>query len=383
MGLSMRAFRFYASRVLVLFSLLFGGSVWAAPRIACDDDVFDFGDVASGDVSHAFTIWNRGDAELVTGNLRACCGGSMTVASKTIAPGSNTQVTVKLSLNHRNGQQKKSFYIASNDPLQPYLQLRFVGNAVVPVFLSPCGLDFGKVEADAVVEQHMQLVCSEDTVMQITNVVSSVESFAVSAEMAADGTSHVITVRTVPPLSDGLTRASISIYTDNPAYPVLTAPVSAAVVEGLVAVPKEILLKEGAGGGVSRYVAIQSRDESPFKITGIELPGKGMDATVTALGPGAYRCEVSNIHPTAELDGQKLRITTDHPTAKIVEVPFRVVLSGAPINQATNLSPVAEMTVPSIPPVIIDFFYEAGCPDCQKVKTQVLPHIRLCLLTVS
>lgn len=28
-----------------------------------------------------------------------------------------------------------------------------------------------------------------------------------------------------------------------------------------------------------------------------------------------------------------------------------------------------------LPPVVIDFFYEAGCPDCQKVKTQVLPDL--------
>jgi len=27
------------------------------------------------------------------------------------------------------------------------------------------------------------------------------------------------------------------------------------------------------------------------------------------------------------------------------------------------------------PPVVIDFFYEAGCPDCQKVRNQVLPEL--------
>jgi thiol-disulfide isomerase/thioredoxin len=28
-----------------------------------------------------------------------------------------------------------------------------------------------------------------------------------------------------------------------------------------------------------------------------------------------------------------------------------------------------------MPPVVIDFFYEAGCPDCQKVRNQVLPEL--------
>ena len=27
------------------------------------------------------------------------------------------------------------------------------------------------------------------------------------------------------------------------------------------------------------------------------------------------------------------------------------------------------------PPVVIDYFFEAGCPDCQKVKYQVLPDL--------
>jgi hypothetical protein len=368
--------RLNASRLLTVLALLFGGSASAAPRIACDDGVYDFGAISSGEVSHVFTIVNLGDEDLAIGNLRACCGGSMSIDSKVIAPGSNTQVTVKLSLNHRNGQQKKSFYIASNDPVQPYFQLRFTGSVVTPVSLSPSGLSFGEVEADAVVKQQMQLVCSTDTVMQITNVVSSVTAFAVSAEKAAEGTSYVITVRTVPPLSNGLTQANISIYTDNPAYPLFTAPVSAAVVGGLISVPKELLLKEGAGGGVSRFVAIQSRDQSPFKITGVELPGNGMKATVTAIGPGAYRCEVINIHPLAELDGQQVRIITDHPKAGIVAVPIRVVSSGSPTNPVTRMPPVAETMAPAVPPVIIDYFYEEGCPDCQKIRNQVLPALK-------
>ena len=29
-----------------------------------------------------------------------------------------------------------------------------------------------------------------------------------------------------------------------------------------------------------------------------------------------------------------------------------------------------------VPPVIIDYFYEAGCPDCLKVRQQVLPELQ-------
>jgi thiol-disulfide isomerase/thioredoxin len=49
-------------------------------------------------------------------------------------------------------------------------------------------------------------------------------------------------------------------------------------------------------------------------------------------------------------DIQKVRNSTDHSTG----------------NAVSDLS---------VPPVVIDFFYEAGCPDCQKVKSLVLPEL--------
>jgi len=136
--------------LLLLFCvavLFWAGTTLSAPKIACDSPVYDFGNAdINTTIEHMFTLWNRGDTPLEIGNLRACCGGSMSVAAMTIDPGSNTQVKVTLSLNNRNGQQKKSFYIASNDPVQPYYPLRFVGNACAAATLNPQSVNFGNVE---------------------------------------------------------------------------------------------------------------------------------------------------------------------------------------------------------------------------------------------
>lgn len=29
----------------------------------------------------------------------------------------------------------------------------------------------------------------------------------------------------------------------------------------------------------------------------------------------------------------------------------------------------------TIPPVVVDYFYEAGCPDCIRVKERILPEL--------
>jgi hypothetical protein len=116
---------------LLAATVLFAASARGAPRIACREAVYDFGSAANtGRIERAFVIRNEGDAELKIGELRACCGSSMRMDAKTIAPGSNAVASVTFSLGGRQGQQRKAFYIASNDPAQPYFQLLLVGTAL-------------------------------------------------------------------------------------------------------------------------------------------------------------------------------------------------------------------------------------------------------------
>lgn len=112
----------------LLLVLALYAPVQAGPKIACRNPVHDFGTCASTSlVSHEFEIRNEGDAPLLIGNLRGCCGGTITIRDKVIAPGSNTVCTAGLALVNREGKQSKSYYIASNDPGQPYFQLLFSG----------------------------------------------------------------------------------------------------------------------------------------------------------------------------------------------------------------------------------------------------------------
>ena len=105
-----------------------------SPKIACKQPVHEFGAVDnSQSVEHTFVMWNEGEAPLEIGRVRACCGATAEIADKTILPGTNTTLKIKLSLRGRNGKQQKSFYIASNDPEQRYYQLQLTGAAVAMV----------------------------------------------------------------------------------------------------------------------------------------------------------------------------------------------------------------------------------------------------------
>lgn len=361
-------------RLLAVCFCLLGARVYAAPRIKCQMPVFDFGNRSGGDVTHSFTIENDGASDLIIGNLRACCGGSMSVGSKTIPPGSNTQATVRLSLNGRSGRQNKSFYVASNDPQRPYLQLRFVGNVVVPAQIAPRVLHFEKLQKDAIVEKQIQLSVSEDIRLQITNIVSSLQELETSAERAADGSSYDISVRTAPPLPVGRTRGTIKLYTDYSLRPVFNIIVSLTVVEGVTAVPEEILLS-GGRQAVTRYVSVQSIDETPFVISSIEVPDARIEYSIVQLKTGAYRCEFRNVPPSPALDGKAVIIHTDHPTTEVVTLPIRVASASLPEHQQNEASVKATKKPRSFSPVIIDYFYEEGCPVCRKVRDDVLPQL--------
>jgi hypothetical protein len=121
--------------VLFVLVLCMGAVGLAAPasppRIVCDATMYDFGErVDIRPVSHVFTIRNTGGSPLDIRRVRACCGATARMGTMLIPPGSNTTLTISLWLNGRRGNQRKSFYVSSNDPQTPNLQLVFIGTVI-------------------------------------------------------------------------------------------------------------------------------------------------------------------------------------------------------------------------------------------------------------
>lgn len=302
-------------------------SVEAAPKIACPAPVFEFGAVDRDEpVKHTFVISNQGDSALTIGRVRACCGATAKLGSKTIAPGTNTTLDVTLSLKHRVGAQKKSFYVASNDRKTPYYQLQLVGTAVASVYMTPSYVNFGAIELNTSKTQEVILIHTAQTPLKVTNLVSSVRQFSVE-QLASESNRYTFVIATVPPLALGITRGEVKVYTDNPKHKEFVIGVSATVASDLVVAPQEILLKEQAGGikPVTRYVAVRSRAKRPFKILKVAVPDEGSIVKTEPLGDSGYRCELKNIMPFPDLDGKSVIVTTDIEGTPELAIPIRVV----------------------------------------------------------
>lgn len=125
--------------IVIAAMLSFSGTCWsqeapdagATPTIVCDQPVYDFGSMDNRkNITHAFVLKNEGSSLLIVTNVHACCGASVRLAQKTIAPGKNTTLVISISLLGRKGRMNKSIYVHSNDRLNPIFQLRIIGTCL-------------------------------------------------------------------------------------------------------------------------------------------------------------------------------------------------------------------------------------------------------------
>jgi len=327
--LAVRLFFVTLCSVLRLSALQVG-----TPKIACRNPVYNFGTaVNTGKIEHTFLIWNDGNAPLEIGNLRACCGASMKMEGKAIAPGTNAEATVIFSLRGRRGRQRKSFYIASNDRARPYLQLRLQGTAVAKEGPAPLSVDFGQISPDGTDEKQVRIACGSGSAFSVTGVVSTVAQFSGTYAETGTSSNHVITVRTVPPMPQGKVRGKIRVLTDSKKCPEIEIFASADVTSDLTIVPSEIVLVEQlvVPKPVTRYAAVRSRSNKPFKILKVQPPKSQPDikTNIRSISPSVWRLTFSNITPAKNLDGAKILITTDHQSAKEITLPLSVVAGEA------------------------------------------------------
>ena len=115
---------------LALLVMLSGVVVLAAPQIAVDNAVYEFGTVLEGVVvTHTFVLTNAGDQTLAITTVRTSCGCTTTdLAKKSLAPGESVNLDVVFdSVGYGGRTVTKMIYVQSNDPATPKLVLQLKG----------------------------------------------------------------------------------------------------------------------------------------------------------------------------------------------------------------------------------------------------------------
>jgi hypothetical protein len=137
-----RGYGLMAKSVLLL--LVTGARISAAPQIAVDQPIYDFGCITNGtQILHDFAIHNAGDAELeisrVVSSCEACLRASLEKTN--IPPGGEGVLHARLDLRLLNGTVSRAILLDCNDPNNDPLVVGLTG-VVVPAYqITPAEID--------------------------------------------------------------------------------------------------------------------------------------------------------------------------------------------------------------------------------------------------
>jgi hypothetical protein len=99
-----------------------------APRVQVSETYFDFGIVAEGNnYLHSFQIRNVGKGDLVIKKIIPGCGSAVAAFDRTIPPGGEGKVTIRLWALSCRRDTKKEALVFTNDPQTPYFKVAVEG----------------------------------------------------------------------------------------------------------------------------------------------------------------------------------------------------------------------------------------------------------------
>jgi hypothetical protein len=216
-------------RFAALFALCASAAFAApAPRLACDEPVFDFGDVSSdaqSTVDHDYLIRNDGDLSLEILSVRASCGCTAVNASQSVvAPGATATIHASFNLANRSGAQVKTITVTSNDPERPTTLLTLRGNIVKPLSANPAAVYYGRISSPASASREIVLTASQPFTVTSATTVSPHLAAAVDTPSAA--TTHTLTLSVLPSMPSGPFGDTLTVLTDLPVGPKILIPLT-------------------------------------------------------------------------------------------------------------------------------------------------------------
>lgn len=314
----------------VLSASLAATAAAAAPRIACDEPVYQFGRrPADGpETTHAFTLRNDGDQPLELGEIVSGCGCAVArLDHRILMPGAKTTLEIRLNLRGRAGKLEKDITVRTNDPRAPLYRLGIRGEVESPFELTPTAAMFGTVAPGAAATQTVALTFHGAVSARVTAVTADAPWLAVSAADTGTGRTWRVTARTVPPYPDGASWLATRIHvstTDPRAKDIVFAATATVRREAMIS-PAELVLIEGEPGPVTRYALVRSGSAGRLRIASIETPDPAIRSEVRTLDDGSLQVALRGIPVGPALDGKAVVLRTDPPAGGPHSIPFHFV----------------------------------------------------------
>ncbi|RII25846.1 MAG: hypothetical protein CXR31_12635 [Geobacter sp.] len=211
-----------------IVSSCFAGTALAAPELAVDQPVHDFGTVVQGKkVDHIFKFRNRGDATLNVIRVRTSCGcTAANVTTKALPPGGKSELTVTFDSSGFGGNISKLIYIETNDPQKPVTNLTLKGNVAEEISVTPRQLNFGTVKTNESKGITVTVSNQGSKPLKLTGAKSPLPQVRIKTGKTylKPGETTTLSVTVTPRAEDRFLSGYLTITTDNSARKEIVIP---------------------------------------------------------------------------------------------------------------------------------------------------------------
>lgn len=324
----------------------------SGPHIAFAELTHDFGKISSGATArNDFVFTNTGNATLVITEVRPGCG--CTTAGqwdKQVEPGATGRIPLEFRSAGFSGPISKSATITCNDPSQPSVILKLVGNVWVPVQITPTTAMFQYDSGETAGEtKTLRIVSNLDEPLVLSEPECTNRNFKVAIKTIKPGKEFDLEVTTVPPLATGMITAPITVKTSATNMPVIKASAYALERQPILISPTQIFLSGGPLPTTNRVqVTIRASGTNALVVSEptINLPDVKLELqetqpgrvyALTAVFPPGFQVP-ANVRPEISLKSNHPRLATLHIPVNQYRPPNRSLIRS---NATSTVRPVA------------------------------------------
>jgi hypothetical protein len=308
------------------------GTAETQPRLAVEEDVFDFGTVERGaPVDHTFRLPNRGTAELRVDHVKSSCGCTVAVVSeREIPPGGEGRVVVTLDTARLAGRTTKTVSVYTNDPDAPVVALSLTGQVTADLVVTPSPLYLGHVRRGDAPRREVTIAPGRNgATYTVERVEHTNPAIRARLERRPDGPGQRLLVEIDPQMSLGRFNETLKLFTTSPREPVITLSVLGSVEGDLVVLPPQVTFGVTRGGAApERDLYIRNRGARPVLVTRVVVPEEVETYTLRVLQDGLeYRLtlRLRAALPPGRVEGA-VEIFTDHPDEGHLVVPLYAIV---------------------------------------------------------
>lgn len=323
------------------------------PKIQFATPVHDFGRMKNGETVHYnYVFTNVGDRLLEISNVHASCGCTTSGEySKQVEPGKTGHIPIQFNSGNFHGDITKMITVTCNDPTQPTVMLQLKAQIWKPIEVIPPLANL-QVTTDAPSNSTtVRIVNQQETPLKLSAPQSNHPAFAAELAVKEPGKEFELTVRTVPPLPEGMVQGQITMQSSSTNLPLVNVTAWANVQPAIVLSPAQIFLPAGRLPSIRPVpVAVRNNGTNTLVLTDPSVNAEGVEVQLKELQPGRFFTLTVSFPPGFEVppgENVELTVKSNHPQFPVLKVPVRQPPRAAPAAASGQL--ILPVTPPTVP----------------------------------